>query len=181
MIPRGFDADNDQDGRDAAAARAGDEQAFRRLLCRYESALAAHLLRFTNDEASIEDLRQETYLEVYKSLARYRHSGTFSNWLRRIASRVGYRYWEAQAREARAKTAYIELHRRRLPLPESFRDTREVLDRLERNDYTLIEMRFFSGLNATEIGRAMGWNSVRVRVRLHRVLRKLRRLHGALK
>lgn len=172
----------DHDGADALAAQVGDRDAFVRLVRRHEQVLAAHLLRFTHNETVLQDLREETYLEAYRSLSTYKHQGPFFKWLRQIASRVGYRYWARQAKEAQAKTAYLELQR----YCASAQSTRhaqdaiecvaELLACLDRCDRTLLEMKYVQGLKATEIAQSTGWSAGRVRVRLHRTLKKLRNL-----
>ena len=170
------------DGIDILAAQAGDDTAFVRLVRRYEHALAGQLLRFSRNEAVLQDLRQETYLEAYRSLSNYRHHGTFSSWLRQIAARVGYRYWAGQAREAQARIAYLEMRGRQgcgalKPLEWDDLDrAMGLLACLSSNDRILVEMKYFQGLRATEIAQRLGWKVTRVRVRLHRALKGLKRL-----
>jgi RNA polymerase sigma-70 factor (ECF subfamily) len=173
----------DPDGADASAAQKGDEEAFARLVRRHRRSLISHLRRFTGNETEIQDLVQETYLEVYRSLPTYRRLGPFSCWLRRIASRVGYRHWSGQARQVRARAAFLELQRCAAP-PTPFDDTeyvRMLLDGFGRRDGLLLELRYVQGLSPTEIARKMGWKAERVRVRLHRAVKKLRMAHDSAK
>lgn len=169
------------DDLDVSAAQAGDADALVRLVARYEPSLSTHLHRFTNNDVILQDLRQETYLELCRSLASYRHEGPFARWLRQIASRVGYRYWAGQAKEVRAKTAYLELCR--TACSEAQRGVRsdsvdDLLAHLGRYDRSLLEMKYIQGLTAIEIAERLGWNAGRVRVRLHRACRRLRNQLG---
>jgi RNA polymerase sigma-70 factor (ECF subfamily) len=165
---------------DVVAAQAGDDEAFGRLIHRHEYELLGRLRRFTTDEAMLQDLRQETYLEAFKSISTYRREGPFSHWLRCIAMRVGYRYWAGQAKEARAKNAYLELRRYCVPTistgsaQDDADSVRELLARLSEGDRTLLIMRYALGHKATEIAEDLGWDATRVRVRLHRAVKKLR-------
>ncbi len=167
---------------DIAAARAGDSDAFVRLVLRHEAGLTHYLYWFTRDENAVLDLRQETYLEAYRSLPTYQSRGRFFGWLRCIASRVGYRYWTNLARENEAKRVYLETHLnqcgaavRAFECDESERAI-QLLESLDRLDRALIEMKYFQGMRSTEIATRTGWHVNRIRVRLHRALKKLRKL-----
>lgn len=164
---------------DVLAARAGNDHAFARLVARYSAFLAGILRRFSTDDGVIQDLVQETLLETFRSLGTYKCVGTFPFWLRQIALRVGYRYWAGKTREVRAKAAYVELYRFRPHVEAAVHKhnveyAREMLESLNRCDHTLMEMRYIEGLSTIEIACAMGWNAERVRVRLHRAVKKLR-------
>jgi RNA polymerase sigma-70 factor, ECF subfamily len=168
---------------DALAAQSGDKEAFVRLIRRQERSLALHLRQFTNNEAVLQDLRQETYLEAYRSLSTYKHRGSFASWLRQIASRVGYRYWKGRAKEAQAGAAYREL-RQYCASSQATRRTQEDIDHvrellacLGRCDSTLLELKYVKGLMASEIAGSLGWSVGRVRVRLHRAIKRLRSSH----
>jgi len=169
-----------QDTPDVLAAQTGDKNAFTRLIRRHEASLTRHLLRFTNNDAALQDLRQETYLEAYRSLSTYKSQGPFPRWLRRIATRVGYRHWAKRAREAQAKTAFLELWHKDAPNPpetagqESVEQTEALFACLNRHDRALMEMRYVQELSTQEIAESLGWDAARVRVRLHRALGKIR-------
>jgi len=171
------------DTADVLAAQSGDAEAFARLARRHEYALLGRLRRFTLDQAMLQDLRQETYLEAYKSLSTFRREGPFSHWLRCIATRVGYRYWAGQAKELRAKNAFLELRRHCVPAMlagaahDDAESVKRLLARLSEGDRTLLIMRYALGHKATEIAEDLGWEATRVRVRLHRAVKKLRTIY----
>ena len=169
---------------DTLAAQAGDDDAFARLVQRHEQSLDKHLYRFTNNQTDLQDLRQETYIEVFRSIATYRHQGPFSCWLRRIASRVVYRHWARQAREGRAKAAYMELVQRLAYMgsaqypQDDVENIKTLLAPLSLEERALLEMRYMQGLKVAEIANRIQCKVGCVRVKLHRVLKKLRLLHG---
>lgn len=170
---------------DMLAAQAGDSDAFTRLVRRHEQSLEKHLFRFTDNRTDLQDLRQETYIEVFRSISTYRHQGPFSCWLRRIASRVVYRHWARQAREGRAKAAYLELICRlsqNINIQHHLQDDMEciqnLLEPLSGEERNLLEMRYLQGLTIAEIAQHIQCNVGCTRVKLHRVLKKLRTLYG---
>lgn len=166
---------------DVFAAQAGDERAFARLVQRYECLLTQHLLQYTTNGTVLEDLLQDVYIEIYRSLPSYRHEGHFPGWIRTIASRVGYRYWSGRAREAEGKAAFLEMFRADElgSSSQGKKDKRRLaevlLTGLGSCDRMLMEMRYLEGRNSAEIARIMGWKPGRVRVRLHRAIAKLQR------
>ncbi len=171
----------DPDARDIAAAQQGDKEAFIRLIQRHDQSLANCLSRFTRDPALLQDLRQETCLQAYRSISGYKHQGPFSGWLWRIALRVGYRFWNQRIKENLARSAYLEGYRHRFlisgpwHLMDDLDHVQMLLASLAPPDRVIIEMKYLQGLNATEIAHSTGWNESRIRVRLHRALKNLRR------
>jgi RNA polymerase sigma-70 factor, ECF subfamily len=69
-----------------AAAQAGDERAFRRLLEPYRHALEVHCYRMLGSAQDAEDLAQETLLRAWRALERFEPRVKFQTWLYRIAT-----------------------------------------------------------------------------------------------
>lgn len=67
----------------------GDVSAFDEVVKRYRTPLVNFVARFINDRDTAEDLAQETFLRVYKTIGRYKFNvAQFSTWLYRIASNL---------------------------------------------------------------------------------------------
>jgi RNA polymerase sigma-70 factor, ECF subfamily len=69
-----------------AAARAGDERAFRRLVEPYRPALEVHCYRMLGSPNDAEDLVQETLLRAWRGLERFERRASVKTWLYRIAT-----------------------------------------------------------------------------------------------
>jgi len=67
-----------------AAARAGDRDAFARLVDKYWDRLYRWLFHLTRDRHQAEDLAQETFLKVLAALDSFRPGSNFRAWLFRI-------------------------------------------------------------------------------------------------
>lgn len=66
-----------------------DRHAFATLVRRHQSRVRGLLRRLTGgDRALADDLAQETFIKVYRSLAAFRGGAKFSTWLHRIAYNV---------------------------------------------------------------------------------------------
>jgi RNA polymerase sigma-70 factor (ECF subfamily) len=69
-----------------AAAKAGDETAFRDLIEPLGRELAAYAYRMLGGFQDAEDALQETRLKVWRHLASYEHGSSFRAWVYRIAT-----------------------------------------------------------------------------------------------
>jgi RNA polymerase sigma-70 factor, ECF subfamily len=69
-----------------AAAQAGDERAFRRLVEPYHHALEVHCYRMLGSAQDAEDMAQETLLRAWRALERFEPRAQFQTWLYRIAT-----------------------------------------------------------------------------------------------
>ena len=69
-----------------AAAQAGDEIAFRRLVEPYRHALEVHCYRMLGSALDTEDLVQETLLRAWRAIDRFEPRAQIQTWLYRIAT-----------------------------------------------------------------------------------------------
>ena len=67
-----------------AAARDGDLGAFEALVRRHTRIVYAHALRFFGESAAAEDVVQEVFVKVFRSLDSYDERAQFSTWLYRV-------------------------------------------------------------------------------------------------
>ena len=66
--------------------KAGDEDAFREIVDRYKNPLYAFLRRFLNRQDLVEDVFQETFLQLYSSKDKFDSSKPLHPWLFTIAA-----------------------------------------------------------------------------------------------
>lgn len=66
-------------------AQAGDEQAFATLFQQHKSRVYSVCLLMTKDVAEAEDLTQEAFLQVFRTVGSFRGEAAFSTWLYRVA------------------------------------------------------------------------------------------------
>ncbi|MDH4121697.1 MAG: sigma-70 family RNA polymerase sigma factor [Deltaproteobacteria bacterium] len=62
----------------------GDQRAFRELVERYGRQVRNHCLRMVGNEDESEDLTQEVFFKVFRSIEKYEHAYSFYTWLYRI-------------------------------------------------------------------------------------------------
>lgn len=66
-------------------AQSGDEQAFATLFHLHKKRVYSVCLQMTKDVADAEDLTQEAFLQVFRSVNSFRGDSAFSTWLYRVA------------------------------------------------------------------------------------------------
>ncbi|MCC6143937.1 MAG: RNA polymerase sigma factor [Candidatus Hydrogenedentes bacterium] len=169
-----------EDADDIGLSLAGDEAAFGRLIDRYEGLIGQQMWRFTRDRATHEELVQEVFVQAYLSLKGFRGQAPFEHWLRRIATRTGYRFWQ-EAAKRRGREAPLDA----LPAepsvdpPGTASEAAEylfvLLETLAPQDRLVLTLHYFEQLDTQEIADRMGWSRTLVKVRAHRARAKLRR------
>ncbi|GAB4508169.1 MAG: hypothetical protein Tsb0020_55910 [Haliangiales bacterium] len=80
----------EDDVRLAADCASGDRAAQLRLFRTYRARVHATLYRVLGSNNEIEDLIQEAFLQVYRSLHSYRGDARLATWMSRITTRVAY-------------------------------------------------------------------------------------------
>jgi RNA polymerase sigma-70 factor, ECF subfamily len=86
LIPVRDKADQDNSERSLVQrAQRGDEQAFATLFQLHKKRVYSVCLQMTKDVADAEDLTQEAFLQVFRSVTSFRGDSAFSTWLHRVA------------------------------------------------------------------------------------------------
>jgi RNA polymerase sigma-70 factor, ECF subfamily len=87
-----------------AVVLAGDREAYRILVERYQDRVFGVLLRLVGDRVLAEDAAQEAFVKAYLSLARFRGDSTFGTWLVQIAVHAARDRTRQQQRRQRHET-----------------------------------------------------------------------------
>lgn len=165
-----------------AASKAGDADAFGRLVRRYEERI--HRLArgvCAGAPAEADDVYQETFLTAYKKLGRFRGESGLGTWLYRIASNLCFMKLRSNRRRpfVAALDAPSEdgprLPAEPLPGPEQAASRKELSDAVAKAlselpvDYRLVlTLRDVEGLSNEEAARVLSLSVPAVKSRLHR-------------
>jgi RNA polymerase sigma-70 factor (ECF subfamily) len=168
-----------RDQGDIQASLGGDEQAFARLIKRYEQQVADLMWRFTRDAQQLSELVQDVFVEVYFSLPKYRGDAPLVHWIRKIATRAGYRFWKARSR--RRNVVSIRDYDRAVEIDATDPSrAAAVLDgllaRLAPAERLVLTLQYLEQLSGDEIARRMGWTKAMVKMRAYRARKKLRQI-----
>lgn len=86
----------------------GDKNAYRQLVERYQSPVFTTIVRMVKHRELAEDLAQETFLQVYRSLPGFDGRSRFSTWLYRIARNKVIDWTRSRAKKEQSSES--ELH-----------------------------------------------------------------------
>lgn len=173
-----MDAGEQQDIR---AACNGDGEAYARLVRRHQDGIARYMLRFARRREVLEELVQEVFVEAYFSLRSFKARSPLEHWLRRIATRVGYRYWKHRGRrEQPLSTGEWEQIRAAGDGPMEAAAAGELMHRLlgqlPPRDRLVLTLLYAEEQPVAEVARLTGWTRTMVKVQAYRARAKLRRL-----
>lgn len=155
-----------------AAAKGGDLGAFEALVRRHQGPAFRVALRMLGSPGDAEDVTQETFVQAWRSLSKFRGESAFGTWIYRIATNrslnvlAGRRVESIPIEEdtlgASSGTEEEAEQRWRL------RSTVAALLTLEPEQRALIVLRELEGLSYGEIGEVLELRESLVKGRLHR-------------
>jgi RNA polymerase sigma-70 factor (ECF subfamily) len=162
---------------DIARAQQGDQEALGRLIARHEAFVGRLLWRFTRDPNEWESLKQDTFVQMIRSIRGFRAESELEHWLARIATRVGYRHWKVRRRDRRHapmghEEAIQNLATRADP-SEAARLLHELLDRVDPPERLALTLVHLEGLTLAEAARRAGWSESGMKMRLLRARQRL--------
>ncbi|MEI7766606.1 MAG: RNA polymerase sigma factor [Phycisphaerae bacterium] len=154
----------------------GDGNAYARLVRKYQDRVAGRLWRFTRNRADLEELVQETFVQAYFSLPRFRSDAPLEHWLMTITTRVGYGYWKRRARgpahlEDRDWTALSDGKMGAQDAGEALAD---LLACLPPRDRLVLLLLYAEGRSVAETAKLTGWSQTMVKVQAFRARGKLK-------
>jgi RNA polymerase sigma-70 factor, ECF subfamily len=159
----------------------GDRIAFAELFRRHRGDVSRLVFRMLGPSADIEDVVQEVFLQVHKSLGEFRGQAKFSTWLHRVTVNVVLMV----RRAARSRPVFsgeplsdVEPDRRLLPDEDAARHQRiaafrRLLDRLPEKKRTVFILHEIEGMSPAEIGEIVDAPVLTVRTRLFYARREL--------
>jgi RNA polymerase sigma-70 factor (ECF subfamily) len=163
-----------------ACCKAGEPAALRSLFERERSAVHGLLYRVVGSNAHMDDLLQDTFLEVFRSLASFRGDSSLRTWIHRCAVRVAYAHFKQKARVPALEP--VPDMDSRAPTPEERASRREAvrrlyaeLDRLEPKQRMAFVLFTLEGRSLREIAETMESTLAATKVRTWRARRALTR------
>lgn len=171
-----------------------DEAAFNELITMYQGRIFRLVLRMLDDREEAEDLAQEVFVTVFKSIDGFRGDSKLSTWLYRVATNHCKNRLKYLQRRARGKkkefdeiaeasalesatmdtTSHIARPDHLVEAYEKERILKTAIGELEEEHRTLIVLRDIENLTYEEIQDITGLAEGTVKSRLHRARHALR-------
>ena len=172
------------------AYKSGEEKAFEELVRRYQRQVANIIYLTLGDRSEIDDLTQEAFLRVYRSLDRFAFDSSFYSWLYRIV--VNLCIDELRRRKIKRTFSLDWLGEHRLEREEGAtshrtgidevlgkekKETiRTALERLSAEHKAVLVLREYNDLSYAEIASVLKISPQAVKSRIFRAREELRKI-----
>lgn len=154
----------------------GDRVAQRALFSRLRPQVLRHVSFLTRRRSEIDDITQEVFLEVFRSLRNFQGRSSLATWVHCITVRATYRHLRRQAKgplppelheEAAAATADGEVDPcRAAEVRDRHARALRILETLSTKKRLVLALHDLQGLEAAEISMLVGAPVLTVRTRL---------------
>ena len=171
------------DWSDIQASLGGDGEAYSRLVQRHQQDVAEYMWRFTRSRVEWEELVHDVFVEAYFSLRGYKARSPWSHWLKRIATRVGYRHWKLRRRQrdravplTESVSAAVATRRDSVAAQDAGQLVHDLLRQLAPRDRLVMTLKYLEGYTVADIASLTGWSETMVKVQTHRAKKRLRKI-----
>jgi RNA polymerase sigma-70 factor (ECF subfamily) len=172
------------------AFRRGDEKAFEEIVRRYQHQVANIIYLTLGSKEEVEDLSQEVFIRVYKSLARFEFDASLYSWIYRIAvnlcideirrrkirKAVSLEFFSEQKLEKEKRSKELVTAADPLLAKEKQEVIVDALQKLSTNHRTVLLLREYEDLSYGEIARTLRISPQAVKSRIFRAREELRKL-----
>ena len=161
---------------------AGETAAYAFLVNRHKDLVFTIALKIVHNREDAEEVAQDTFVKAFHKISTFRQDSKFSTWLYRIA------FNESVSKTRLRKFDEVEIQD---DLMESVADedvedgimglgrqeqqqaVKLLMERLPEHDQLLINLFYMQGIPVREIGEITGMSESNVKVRLHRLRKKI--------
>jgi RNA polymerase sigma-70 factor, ECF subfamily len=151
----------------------GESRAQTELYRLFRAKIAGHLCRLLGGTADVEDALQDTFVEAFRSISRFRGEAKFSTWLHGIAVHVALRRLRSRGRQLPRGEADPEAFAREATQQRTLEAKRQlqrvfaILEHLPPKKRVVFVLHEIEGLELTEIAALVRAPQITVRTRLH--------------
>lgn len=170
--------------------REGDESGFEELVKEHTGKIVGLAWRMVGNREDAEDLAQEAFLRLHRSLDDFRGESRISTWLYRTTTRLAIDYLRRDRikrkvfffRADNDSPDPVELASdplrnpgRELQSQEAMQSLRRSLQKLSARQQAIFTLRHYEGLPLKEIAAHLGLETGTVKAHLHRAVTQLRK------
>jgi len=157
----------------------GQTSSFSYIVEKYRNIVFSIALKVLKNREDAEEMAQESFIKVYKSLRTFKGNAKFSTWLYRITyntciSELRKRKMHfASTEEVQIKDEAQEMNLDGIPEENRAKVIKEAMGRLPEDEYTLVLLYYFEDQSIEEISKVTGLSESNAKVKLFRARKKL--------
>lgn len=163
----------------ASRCAAGERDAQRALFRDYRERVQATLYRIMGSNRDLEDLIQDAFLQVFRSIHTYRGEAKLTTWVSRITTRVAYAYLARRGPVSVALEAVPEPPaeepgaEQRAIAREAMRRVYAVLDRLDAKHRIAFTLHVIDGQSIRDIAELTDSSITAIKTRIWRARKEI--------
>jgi len=160
----------------------GDTSAYAHLVNRHKDMVFTIANRILKNREDAEEIAQDAFLKAYNSLSKFKQKAKFSTWLYSIVyntaiSRTRKKQLEVQAFDDHIIENYtfdeIKTGMNEIDPEEQKKFINEAIDELPETESILITLYYKEENSIDQVSEILGMSSSNVKVKLHRIRKKL--------
>jgi RNA polymerase sigma-70 factor (ECF subfamily) len=165
-------------------AASGNAEAFRKIFAKHRSDVQRLVFRMMGARGDLEDVIQEVFIQVFRSLGTFRGDSRFSTWLHRVT--VNVTLMHIRALRSRPQLGNELLHEPAAPEDDSpadgaaraerLRALYKILDTLSEKKRAVFILHDIEGIAAAQVAKMVESNVLTVRTRLFYARRELEQM-----
>jgi RNA polymerase sigma-70 factor (ECF subfamily) len=161
-----------------ARCKSGEPAALRKLFDSERKRVHRLLFRVVGSNVAMDDLLQDTFLEVYRSLPGFRGESSIRTWIDRCAVRVAYAYFRRKSRAPWLEPVHDVPSQAASPEErasgrEAIRRLYAALEHLEATQRLAFTLTAVEGLTSREVAQLMDCSVATAKLRAWRARRAL--------
>jgi len=156
------------------------EQAFRWLVLKYQERLYGHIRRMVNDHEDANDVVQNTFIKVFKSIKKFKGNSQLYTWLYRIATNETLTFLNKKKRKATTSIDDDELGmRHKLSADSYFYEKKaqlklqNAIKLLPEKQRLVFNMRYFEEMSYREISGILETSVGGLKASYHHAVKKI--------
>ena len=154
--------------------------AFRELVDQYTEMVFRRAYRLVASVEDAEEVVQDVFFRVFRSINRFRPDQPFEHWLLTITTNSARNLLRTRFREARRRSVYGDFLRASAHVPTSRVDPKSeglerAMEMLDPTTRMAISLRFLEDQTYSEISAQLGLGESAIKMRVHRGLKQLRK------
>jgi RNA polymerase sigma-70 factor (ECF subfamily) len=169
-----------------------EPESFRKLVLNYQGMIINTCYGFVKNHTDAEDIAQEVFIEVYRSINKFREDAKLTTWLYRISVNKSIDFLRKQKRKSwigsiqtmfggEEKAMVVEAKHQPNPQQVLEQGERKIvlqnaIDKLAENQKTAFVLHKYEGLSYKEIAKIMDLSLSSVESLMHRAKKNLKKL-----
>lgn len=162
----------------------GNEDGYRYLLEKYQTYAFSIAIGIVRNEENAEEVVQDSFIRVFRNIAKFKKKGKFSTWLYRIVYNTSLTSLRGKRDIDLRSLNEVESHE--FNIPDSYANgfdnlvrndkisfVNKAIENLSESENLVITLYYLNECSIVEMGQITGWNTSTIKTRLYRARQNL--------